>query len=123
MPSRHSGGCSWRQEGEISGLYKRLLGYTRENPKVSRKEKLKEASGGPSGPTPGLHKASIAKVSMLTHLPFLLDCAVSPVGRRGHVIYKTAHISVIKVFLYQSSFNLHTVNVVLNHDSACLSKK
>lgn len=103
-------------EGEISGLYGRLLGYTNEKPKVLRKEKLKESSRGPSGSTPGLH---ISRAAMLTHFHFLLDCAVSPVGHGGHAIYKTAHVSVIKVVLYLSPLSVHAVNVVLNHNSAC----
>lgn len=76
-----------------------------------------------SSSTAGLHKSSIAGASVLTHFRLLPHCTVSLVGHGGHLIYKTAHISVIKVFLYLSSFSLHTVSVVLHHDSACLNKR
>lgn len=50
-------------------------------------------------------------------------CAISALGHGDHIIYKMTHISVIKVCLYPNPFSFHTVNVVLNHDNACLHKR
>lgn len=98
-------------EGELLGLYERLWGICEGESKSFKKRETEGDIQGTQQSYPGLHK-SIARTSVLTHLPFLPHRVVSLVGYGGHVIYKTARISVIKVVLYLSPCSCSVAGII-----------